>query len=101
MEKNRQMNAALRSWTKPVLKPGDVVALLQPCTLPDPGHLRTTGTLLSNADKMSRVLLVNRYWTEPEEHPVTYCGLREERILNAKSQRRKRMWTTCGHFVNL
>ncbi len=64
-ERKRQLEAAVRNWRKAIIKPGDVVALL----CPSHDEVRESGrnTLLTNTDKQSRVLLVNRHWTEEDE----------------------------------
>ncbi len=61
-ERRRQMQDAWSNWRKPVIKPGDVVALLCPHR-----NIDEAGAMLTSTDKQSRVLLISRHWTENEE----------------------------------
>ncbi len=60
-DRKRQLEQLWSAWTKPLLKPGDVVALIRPL------RSRSGSTLLTNADKDSRILLVYRFWIESDE----------------------------------
>ncbi len=69
-ERKRQMEAAWRDWVRPILKPGDFVTMVKPCTPIDSGqphHPPSLGPPLSTSDRASRLLLVNRFWVENEE----------------------------------
>ncbi len=68
-ERRRQIELAWRNWEKPIIKPGDTVALLCPCIGTGDGRPRQQrdAALLTSNDLLSRLLLVNRYWTEHEE----------------------------------
>ncbi len=53
------------SWKKPLIKPGDTIALLKPqfqCN-GEPSSL----TVLTEVDRDSRLCIVHRFWTEREE----------------------------------
>ncbi len=84
--RKRKMKDAWRHYEKPVLKPSDVVALLAP-------RPEGTGAILTDCDRQSRVLLVNRFWVEQEErsmhvlfipggadleHDTTGCGMERQ-----------------------
>ncbi len=68
-ERKRQLENAWKNWEKPVLKPGDTVALLCPyADIEDGGSLGSRNqAVLTEIDRRSRSLLVNRSWTEKEE----------------------------------
>ncbi len=74
-ERKHRMEEAWQNWTKPFLKPGDIVSMLRP-TFETDGHRQDLSSFpdtvpcpqrLTITDKNSRVLVVYRYWTEQEE----------------------------------
>ncbi len=64
-----QMETAWRNWTKPVLKPGDFIVMLRPCSPEEhaEGPADSRRPLLTSVDKSSRLFIVSRFWTENEE----------------------------------
>ncbi len=56
-QRQRRVEEAWAGWQKPLLKPGDVVALIAPISCPD----------RSLPSSPARLCLVQRFWTEQEE----------------------------------
>ncbi len=55
---------AWQNWTKPLLKPGDIVVMIRLCLT---SELDSVSSPQNHADESSRVCIVFRFWAEHEE----------------------------------
>lgn len=70
MNTRAEKEAAWRRWTKPAIKPGDFVVLLQPF----PQRLRA----IPEQERLNRLLLVFRFWCEHSERPRHVLALLQQ-----------------------
>ncbi len=85
-ERRRQMKSAWDGWEKPILKPGDILAMLRPSCPEDFSHVseQTFSCAIPMLTQFStdRILLIHRFWTESDERSRHILYIPGENILN-------------------